>query len=205
MTANTNSRKVFAVVGFWLVAAIAVSASDVLYAPPRPVLPLLVWAPVMAFLMAYAGFPGLRRRVLSLNVRSLIAFHFVRAPIGIGFLVLGTRGDLPAEFAHKAGIGDIVVGLAAVALVAGLPPLATAAKPRAVLLWNALGLADIIMVMIVAQRLIFTSEGPNPLVQLSEFPFLVILSFVVPMVFITHLAIFAQAWRKRVARVPAVA
>jgi hypothetical protein len=143
--------------------------------------------------------------VLSLNVRSLIAFHIVRAPIGIGFLVLSARGDLPTEFAHKAGVGDIVVGLAAVALVAGLPLLATAVKPRVVLLWNALGLADIIMVMIVGQRLIFTSEGPNPLVQLSEFPFLVIPSFVVPMVFITHIAIFAQAWRTRAARVSALA
>ncbi len=107
-------------------------------------------------------------------------------------------GSLPAEFAVKAGIGDIVIGVTAIVAMLCVP-LRSTIRSGTVLVWNTLGLADILMVVVVAQRLLFFSGNPDSLVELTRFPTLVIPSFVVPMVLITHFVIFAQLWHKRTA------
>ena len=49
-----------------------------------------------------------------------------------------------------------------------------------------------LMVLVTAQRLMLFGDDPDALVKLTKFPLLVVPMFVVPMVLITHFAIFAQ-------------
>ena len=195
---NSSSVKFIPMIGVWLVAAIAISASGVLYDSPRPVLAALIWSPVVVFLVSFIRFHSLRQAVLGLDIRWPILFHIVRVPIGVAFLVMAVTENLPSEFAAKAGPGDIVVGATSVIAITCVPWL-SAIKFRTVLAWNALGLADILMVFVVAQRLMFFGDDPNALVELTRFPLLVVPMFVVPMVLITHFVVFAQLWRHRVA------
>ncbi len=197
-TVNPGFMKVATGLGIWLAVAIAVSALGILYNPPRPVLPALIWGPVIAFLVSFIYFRGLRSWVLWVDLRWPILFHIIRAPIGIAFLLMEAAGSLPAEFAVKAGIGDIVIGVTAIVAMLCVP-LRSTIRSGTVLVWNTLGLADILMVVVVAQRLLFFSGNPDSLVELTRFPTLVIPSFVVPMVLITHFVIFAQLWHKRTA------
>ena len=81
----------------------------------------MIWIPPVIFLAAFAGFIGLRQWIMRLDPRWPIGFHLVRAPIGVIFLLMEAAGRLPAEFAIKAGIGDILVGVAAVVAMIYLP------------------------------------------------------------------------------------
>lgn len=196
VTVSSSLVKLMAVPAIWFAAAIAVSASGILYDPPRPLLPVLIWAPVLAFLVSYACSDRLRQLVLSLDLRWLVSFHLVRAPIGVTFLLMEAAGNLPSEFAIKAGVGDIVVGITAIFAMVCIPLLSTL-RTRTVLVWNTLGLADILMVFVVAQRLLFLSGNPDALVGLTRFPILIVPTFVVPMILITHFVVFAQIWSNR--------
>ena len=196
-TIDRGLVKAVVVLAIWLAAAIAVSGSGILYDPPRPILPITIWAPVVAFLAAFASLQRLRPWILSIDLRWLIAFHIVRAPIGTAFLLMQAAGRLPPEFAFKAGIGDIVIGVTAILAIICVP-LRTKLQIRALLTWNILGLADILMVFVVAQRLLFFGDDPKALVELTRFPILVVPMFVVPMVIITHFVAFAHLWHSRI-------
>ncbi len=66
VTLSSGLVKVMSVPAVWFAAAIAVSASGILYDPPRPLLPVLIWAPVLAFLVSYARSHRLRQLVCPL-------------------------------------------------------------------------------------------------------------------------------------------
>ena len=196
LTAHPELRWPAGVVGLWLAVALSVSATGVLFSPPRPVLLVMIWVPFLIFLAAFARSKGLRQWTKRLNPRWPIGFNLVRAPIGVVFLLMEAAGRLPAEFAIKAGIGDILVGVAAAGAMICLP-LRSMNNFRLVLAWNILGLADILMVIVVAQRILFFGENSVALVELTRFPMLLVPAFVVPLVLITHFVVFAQLWHNR--------
>ena len=82
--------------------------------PQQPPLTLLlaVVAPPSIFAVSYLVSPGLRAFVLDLDLVLLTAFQSWRV-IGVIFLVFYAYGLLPAVFAWPAGIGDVLVGIAA--------------------------------------------------------------------------------------------
>ena len=97
------STIVFAVLAVWLVTAIVAAASGVLESPPPPVTPVLVWGPVVVFLIAFARSPSFRGWALGVNLRWLVLYHVVRAGIGTGFLLM-SGDELPPEFADTAQV-----------------------------------------------------------------------------------------------------
>lgn len=64
--------------------------------------------------------------------------------LGVSFLVLHTQGRLPASFALTAGWGDIAIGVTA-PLVAWLIATRGTQARRPLLMWNTLGLLDLIV------------------------------------------------------------
>ncbi len=79
-------------------------------------------------------------------------------------------------------------------------PLRSLTTVRVVLAWNSLGLADILMVIVVAQRILFFGEDTAALVELTRFPMLLVPAFIVPLILITHFVVFAQLWHNRAER-----
>lgn len=190
------STVVLTVLVVWLAAALAVAASGLLEDAPTPLPVILIWTPVLGFLVVFARSRSFREWVLGLNLRWPILFHVVRAGIGAGFLLMSGR-ELPAEFAVPGGIGDIIVGTSAPVVALYFVPASTALRRRVVFGWNAVGLLDMLMVFATAQRILFFGDDPDAMVELTRFPLLVVPMFVVPMVLITHFIVFARLWRMR--------
>ncbi len=192
---SSSSTVVFIVLAVWLVTAIVVAASGVLESPPPRVTPVLVWGPVVVFLIAFARSLSFRAWALHVNIRWLVLYHVVRAGIGTGFLLM-SGDELPPEFADTAGVGDVVVGISALILALGVST-RTAIRRRIIFTWNLIGLLDMILVFVTAQRLVLFGDDPDAMVELTAFPLLLVPIFVVPLVLITHFTIFAQLWRAR--------
>ena len=131
-----------------------------------------------------------RRWIDAIELRSLVLLHVTRF-VGIYFLILHERGELPRAFAVPGGIGDIVV--ATMALPVALAPLDDAARCRAIRIWNIVGLVDIIMVIITAMRINLST--PGQLRPLTHLPLSLLPTFLVPLIIATHIIIFARTSR----------
>lgn len=181
----------------WAGVALAVAASG-LIAPERlKVVPLLFVGTLVGLVVAYWRSPSMRRFADGVDVRVPVLFHVVRVGFGVAFLVFGSRGELDATFATRAGWGDVIAGGLAIpaALVARRP--ARWAR-GAVLAFNVFGLVDILVVVFTAQWILLFSGHPETMFALSRFPFSTIPPLVVPLIFATHLLIFRRLRRSPV-------
>src|SRR5262245_43531181 len=148
---QTDSRNVLILTVIWFLIACGVSASGVLRAA-RPPLPQVLIAGLTAVVLITFWLPtSFRRWALGVDLRALVWIHVSRF-VGIYFLVLYERGELPYAFAVPGGWGDIAVACAAAAICLFARP---GAGPRAgiVLAWNIFGLVDIALVVTTAARL----------------------------------------------------
>ena len=120
----------------------------------------------------------------------IVGVQFYRA-LGLMFLVLYAVGRLPGGFALPAGVGDVVVGVAApfVGIAYARNPHNAAGLVRA---WNLFGIADLIVAVGTGlltspspiQMLSF--DAPNELI--SAFPLVMVPVFLVPLSILLHLA-----------------
>jgi hypothetical protein len=178
----------------WAALAMGVSVSGVLASAPPFINPLVIWSSLVAFLVLRARAPALRAYLQTVDLRPLVLFHLVRVVAGVGFLVLHQRGQLIGDLALRAGWGDIAVGLTAPLAVLALS-VDTPAGRRGALLWNVLGVLDILMVLAGVQRLLFFSGTPEALAPMTRFPYSLLPLFVVPLVLITHVTVMVRLWR----------
>ncbi len=188
MTAAPRSSTPFLLIGLvWLALVIAAGATGRLagLAPPGP--QLLVIGLTVALVLAGSFVPGFRGWLGTLPLRALVAFHITRF-VGIYFLVLSSRGTLPAAFALPAGIGDIVVAVLALAIVLLVPHLNQ--HGRLVGGWNLLGLVDILFVVGTAARI--GIADPPSMAPLLQLPLAVIPAFLVPLIIGSHLLIIVR-------------
>ena len=137
----------------------------------------------MLTLLVAATVPSVRALVFALDPRTFVALHLTRV-VGLAFLVLYGRGELPFAFAVYGGWGDILVAtLAGVLLIAVGPPV-TPARRRLFAGWNLLGLADILGVVLTAGRL--GLADPSSMAALGWFPLSLLPTFLVPLIIVTH-------------------
>ncbi len=96
-----------------IVAGLAQTGAFIVPTGALPVaIPLAVAIPPILFLTGYRFITALRTLVLTRDP-ALVAGAQTWRVIGIVFLVVWGLGDLPAVFAFPAGIGDILIGMAA--------------------------------------------------------------------------------------------
>ena len=190
-----NSKKVLIFACAWLLAALIAGASGLFVSlvPPFPQAVLLGF--VIVELLVFAFSPGFRNWCLSVDVRALVLFHLTRF-VGIYFLILHSEGRLPYDFAVRGGWGDIAAAAGAVILVLFVRP-AGKTGWTLYLLWNVLGIVDILFVVMTAARLAFSE--PGSMGELLRLPLNLLLTFVVPIIIFTHMVIFVRllAGRKR--------
>src|SRR6266513_4750626 len=103
----------------WLCFALAVGVSGRFRNASALGVAATVWTLTAVTLLACWRIRLVRDWVAIIDLRWLIALHLTRF-VGIYFLILGSRGDLPEGFAKPAGIGDIVIAVCAVALLFAL-------------------------------------------------------------------------------------
>lgn len=181
---------------FWLWFAAAVFAGQrlVLERLPPPATPGILLGLTALVLAAYFRLAPIRAWFDALDIRTLVFLHVSRF-VGIYFLILYRRGELPYDFAVPGGLGDIVVATFAVPLV--FAPIAPPRRHRLIYIWNIVGLVDIMLVVVSAIRL--NLANPAQLRALTHLPLSLLPTFLVPLIIATHFVIFVRLSRERAA------
>lgn len=120
------------------------------------------------------------------DVRWLIAFHMTRF-IGIYFLYLYAQHELPYAFSIVGGTGDIIIAVLALIIIR------FASYKPALFAWNVIGLLDIVAVAVMAAQ----SEMaiPGSMHQLDKFPLVLLPTFIVPVIIVTHGLILVRIFK----------
>ena len=195
MTSHEGSRTTTVVLAVlaWLVAATALGATGVLRAlrPPAPQV-VLLGLTVLAVVLGLAR-PTLRSWLMTVDERLLVGFHLTRF-VGVYFLVLYGRGELPFDFAVPGGWGDIAVATLALGLIVGWRATGVGGW-WAYSIWNVLGLIDIAFVVATAARLALTA--PDSMQALLRLPLNLLLTWLVPIVIASHVLLGIRFARRR--------
>ena len=196
MTPAASTRAVLLIGLGWLLIATAFGAAGVMRSLPPAVTPLALLgltAIVLAVAWRRAGFQAW---LSTLDERWLVALHLTRF-VGFYFLYLYGNGQLPYAFAVPAGWGDIAVAsLAAILLVAGPPR--DARRRAAYIMWNVLGLVDILFVVATAGRLVLAD--PLSMAALRGLPLSLLPTFLVPLLIASHVVLGVRLLRHDAAR-----
>ncbi len=146
--------------------------------------------PIALGILFFLRWPSFRRVVETIPQPWLVGVQLFRVE-GLVFLLLLADGRLPAQFAVPAGVGDVLVGLAA--------PLVALASARGwrhsnalVRTWNLLGIADLVIAVSTG---FLTSPSPlqllaldNPNQLVGRYPLVMVPVFLVPIALLLHLA-----------------
>ncbi len=184
----TQSRwLVLCLLGAWFLAALGVGGAGALVdlRPPWP--QAILVSLTLATLLSLYRIGPIHSWAIHVDPRRLVAFHLTRF-VGIYFLVLYSRGELPYEFAVIGGWGDIIVAAAAIPLMLTGP--LTSGRRRLYLIWNVVGLVDILFVVATATRLALAD--PASMAPLLRLPLSLLITFVVPVVIATHVWLFRR-------------
>lgn len=186
-------RLVFISVGVvlgWVLLVFALATASVFAAsydkPPTILFGVAIPIVVGLGLLAYsATMRGLLERI---PVHWLIGVQIYRV-LGAVFVIAYLQGLMPAEFALPAGIGDILIGLAA-PVVAYRVSRGLSGAYRSAVLWNAFGLADLVLAVTLgfltspSAFQLLALDAPNWTV--SRYPFALVPAFAVPVSVLLH-------------------
>jgi hypothetical protein len=184
-----TTARVLTAVLVWLAVAALLAALGIFaeLKPPAPQAMILALS-LIAWLATRRVAP-LRAWSDAIDPRVLVAPHLVRAAAGARFLQLSSRGELPSGFAVPAAWGDIAVAVvAAMLLCAGA--IRSRDHARAWLVWNVLGLVDILLVIVNAAR--FWTADPGSMAPMLRLPLALLPSFLVPIILVTHALFFSR-------------
>jgi hypothetical protein len=145
--------------------------------------------PILLFVAWFAASKGFREFAMGLSARTLTALQTGRV-MGVVFVILGARGELPTRFAWPAGYGDLFIGLTA-SMVAW--KLATAEHRGSFIFWQGLGMLDLVTAVgLGVSTGILHPEGIS-MAAVTGLPLSIIPTFFVPLYFIFHIICIAQA------------
>jgi hypothetical protein len=151
-------------------------------------------APIVVFSLWFAASDSFRSFALSANPQILTSVQAFRL-VGFTFVLLEARSALPAVFAYPAGYGDMAIGATA-AFVAW--KLANPAHRNSFVLWQLLGIADLVTAVSVGTTAALISpQGPS-MAPMTVLPLSLIPTFFVPLFLILHVICITQArsWRE---------
>jgi hypothetical protein len=177
-------------VGLWLLIALSLSARGYFSDGPPELVPRIAYSilPLLIGYLAFLTIPSARAVVDEIPLHWMIGLQLYRA-VGFVFLVEWMLGVLPGEFALPAGIGDVAIGLTA-PLVASLVKRRSPNARGAAILWNLLGIADLVVALTMG---VLTSPGPlhrlaldTPNFAVTQLPLVVIPTIAVPFSILLH-------------------
>jgi hypothetical protein len=183
---GSGSKSVVLILAAWICIATGAGLAGWLERANAAVVAGIVWTLTALVLLACWKVPTLRRWTMKVELRWLVLLHLTRF-VGFYFFFLCRRGELPFAFAAPAGSGDIIIAALTVLLLA----LSGARNWSILLIWNTLGLTDILFVVMTALRL--GLEDRQSMHALREFPLSLLPTFLVPLIIVSHVLIFLRA------------
>ena len=187
-TDGLGDKSVLLILSGWACIASAAGVAGWLERVTAPMIAGIVWALTILVLIACWKILSLQAWVMNVDLRWLVRLHLVRF-VGIYFLILSSRGQLPFAFAAPAGVGDILVAILAVILLV----VADTRNWSILILWNTIGLTDILFVVLLALRLGLADW--QSMHALREFPLSLLPTFIVPLIIASHVLIYLRAVR----------
>ncbi len=149
-------------------------------------LPLFIFIPVIiAFVLCRTS--AAKVFIDEIPQAALVGIQVFRV-IGGSFLLLWADGLMPGLFALPVAIGDILIGVSALAII--LMMRSAVVATGVIIAWNILGLADHLMALFLG-----LTSSPGPLQQFSfdlpnaltgYYPVAMIPAFIIPLSFILH-------------------
>lgn len=182
----------------WFLAVLGISLFGLLRAGPSSMpipIGVALLVPLVLGILAYARSTQFRHLLLRADLRWLIGVQLWRIAGGL-FLLDYARHQLPASFALPAGIGDVLVGLAA-PFVAVAAASGTRAARRIVIGWCVAGIADLIVAVTMgvlnAPGKLGLLAGEVTTAPLLELPLSLIPTFFVPLSILLHLVVLRRS------------
>jgi hypothetical protein len=188
---DNSNRVVTLVLLGWL--CFAVGLGGWFHSASTPAVALTVWTLTALVLLTCWKIAPIRAWALNIDIRLLVLFHVTRLFAGTYFLILCQRGQLPCGFARLAGWGDIVVAILALAVVGAMR---FEFAKIFLLIWNTIGLIDIICVVFSAFR--FGLKDWQAMHVLRDLPLSLLPTFLVPLIIASHVLIFVRVTRARI-------
>ena len=197
----TSKLATLYLVAFWFTLVTLLGHAGAFATPPGayPWPLLLGFGVPIALYAADRRFLGGRlwQAVLALPPETLVRLQIFRIG-GVFFLVEWARGHLPAGFALPAGIGDLLVGLAA-PLVAARVAARAGNWQRLLTVWNTLGMVDLGLAVLAgathAQSPLGVFAGTPPSDLVVHYPLHLVPTFLVPLAVILHLTVIRNRAR----------
>ncbi len=193
LPSSDDSIQVAIAASVWFLVALFTGAAGWLAILPPPFPQVVLFGLVVALIVLLRFSDLFRRWAMTVDLRILVLIHVSRL-LGLYFLLLYGRGELPRAFAVPGGWGDVVVAVLALTLVLFVP-LGTGAGRAALLVWNVLGLLDILFVVATAGRLALAD--PHSMQPLLWPPLSLLPTFLVPVIIVSHLLVFARLVAER--------
>jgi hypothetical protein len=199
-TAPAMGIFVSALLAAWLLLICLLAANGIFMAaqgsPPLALL-IAVLAPVAAFVIAFRYVRPFRAFVLAVDPRLMLGMQAWRFA-GFAFLALQTHRILPGYFALPAGLGDMAIGLTAPWLIVALSRRPEFASSRTYIVWNLLGMLDLIVAIgmgAIGSFLMVTTNETVTTAAMAQLPLVLIPAYLVPLFFMLHLTALFQARR----------
>ena len=198
---HSGVRSVIAVaLAVWLGLVLLLGAEGAFAGrPDSPPLPIFSGfaIPLAVFFSAYFGWGAFRAFVLNADLRLASAIQAWRFG-GLGFLALYAHGVLPGLFAFPAGLGDMAVAVNAPWIALGLIRNPSFASSRRYVMWNILGIVDLVVAVSMGALCSGFFHGLTGNVTtgpMAQLPLVLIPAYLVPLFIMLHLTALFQARR----------
>lgn len=172
----------------WFVFALSASAMQ-LFSQIRVAVPVAAVAPIVLFSLWWRMSAKFRSFALSLNPRTLTLVHAWRL-VGFTFVLLEAHSVLPALFALPAGYGDMLIGATATAVAWKL---ATPRHRDSFILWQLLGIADLVIAIGLGATAGLVVPHSIPMLAMTVLPLSLVPTFIVPLLLMLHFICILQA------------
>jgi hypothetical protein len=186
-------RKVIAgVIIVWFVFALCASAMQLFRNDSNQVGVAVAWAaviPILVFSVWWRMSGKFRSFVLCLNPRTLTLVQSWRI-MGFTFVLLEAHDILPAFFALPAGYGDMAIGATATAVAWKL---ATPRHRGSFILWQLLGITDLVMAVSLGTTARLMDPHGVSMVAMTVLPLSLVPTFLVPLLTMLHVICILQA------------
>ena len=160
---------------------------------------LTIIVPSLLFLLAYRTIPAFHAFVLAADPRFVTMTQAWRV-VGFAFLALLGINQLPGSFAWGAGVGDVLIGLAAPFIAMALIRRPDFIRTRRFAAFHWLGLFDFVAALtagVVSSGAFPAISGPITVAPVAALPLYLIPGFVVPIFAMLHFTALLQAHHAR--------
>jgi len=159
---------------------------------PAIVIPIVVGCALLAL-------APVRSAIARIPLHWLVGIQLYRVVGGL-FLIAYLQGEMPAEFALPAGIGDVLIGIAAPFVAVALARDGIERAWPRVLTWCMLGILDLVVAVtcgfLTAPSAFQQLALDDPNAAITSYPFVLIPTFAVPASIILHVYVIGRLLRQ---------